>query len=164
MGVGYSVVLVVSQWSSDKVQSKSCRGNICWKSVYVRGVQKMVRLDTKDNPITKREEKLQEMQDALNNLQGNILRGHGRKNSVNLFLRFQAGKETDARELIRYLAENGTITSALKQGHQSEKKKQDRHSLFCSLFLSAEGYRYLAPALLPEFSKEFQGGIKGARK
>jgi Dyp-type peroxidase family len=124
----------------------------------------MIRLDTKDKPISKQEEKLQEMQYALNNLQGNILRGHGRKNSVNLFLRFQAGKETDVRALIRRLAEDGTITSALQQGIQSEQKYQDPHTLFCSFFLSAEGYRYLAPALLTKLSREFQRGIKGARE
>ena len=121
----------------------------------------MIRLDTKGDIIKEHEEQLPEMRDAFDNLQGNILRGHGRKNSVNLFLRFQAGKETTVRQLIRGLAEDGTITSALKQSEQSKNRKRINSLFFCSFFLSAEGHKYLYPNLYPyvltKFSREFQG-------
>jgi Dyp-type peroxidase family len=124
----------------------------------------MVRLDMQQTPITKPQEQLREVQRALDNLQGNILRGHGRKGSVNLFLRFQDGKQTEVRARIRSLAEREIITSALKQRDQSKMKEQSPNSLFCSFFLSAKGYKYFDPKLLRGFSKEFQGGIKGARE
>jgi Dyp-type peroxidase family len=123
----------------------------------------MVRLDTQHTLITKEQGRLQVFEYALGNLQGNILRGHGRRNSVNLFLRFKKGEEKEVRARIRRIAESGIVTSALQQRVQSQNKGQDPNSLFCSFFLSAAGYEYLNLDLTG-FSQEFRGGLKGARE
>jgi len=101
----------------------------------------------------------------LSSLQGNILIGHGRDNSVHLFLRFRDDKRDDVRQWIRTIAEAKRVTSALQQHKDSEAWKKDKSLSFdfCSFFLTAEGYRYLDPKLILRFTPEFQEGMKGAR-
>jgi len=63
--------------------------------------------------------------------------GHKRKNSVNLFLRFQSSKETDARALMRLLAEDGTTIFALKQ-----RRWNDPHA---ETWVQADAYAFHTP-------------------
>jgi Dyp-type peroxidase family len=84
-------------------------------------------------------------QKPLENLQGNILRGHGRDRSVHIFLRFNTGQETAVKKWIKELAER--ITSAQRQLDEAEQYRRDKTpgGLFMSFLLSAKGYESLYP-------------------
>jgi deferrochelatase/peroxidase EfeB len=75
------------------------------------------------------------------NLQGNILNGHGRDHTFNIFLRLPAGDA--ARRVVKQLCP--FVTTAAKQ--ESERRQFKNFGipgkLFCNLFLSAAGYRIL---------------------
>ena len=79
----------------------------------------------------------------LENLQGNILKGHGRHFTANLFLKFGADKAV-SRRLLRELA-NYHLTSAHRQLLDAEKfkKEKDGGGAFCHLALSFAGYKAL---------------------
>jgi Dyp-type peroxidase family len=90
-------------------------------------------------------------QKVLENLQGNILKGHGRDHTTNVFVRFG----TDTRKTRRLLRELGNfhVTSAYKQLVATDAFKQGKGDggVFCALFVSAHGYgalglNFVAPA------------------
>lgn len=78
----------------------------------------------------------------LGNLQGNILSGHGRDNTIHVFLRLPADK-TAARRIVRALG--STVTSAHKQELHRKLFKEAGipGELFRTLLISANGYRKL---------------------
>jgi deferrochelatase/peroxidase EfeB len=94
-----------------------------------------------DEPIPA--ERLKELEPVLSDLQGNILRSHGRDHSVHIFLRFLNAKS--AKDLIARIEPH--ITSAQKQLLDSEKYKESGKripgDLFWSFFLSSSGYEKL---------------------
>jgi len=99
----------------------------------------------------------------LEDLQGNILKSHGRGAAVHLFLTFHQDEQSQVRvrDFLRKFPDE--LTSAAKQREQAETYK-DTHqpgATFVSLCLSAEGYRYLELDLT-DFSLEFQKGMRGA--
>jgi Dyp-type peroxidase family len=107
-------------------------------------------------------------QRPLDNLQGNILRGHGRDRSVHIFLRFNDGQETQVRSWIKGLANTQRITSAQQQLVDTARYRRDKTAgrLFMSFFLSAPGYAYLysRPTAKLSFSDAaFLGGMKAAQ-
>lgn len=85
---------------------------------------------------------------VLQNLQGNILKGHGRDHSVHIFLRFKnASCEVIADRLAALAAR--VVTSAWDQVEQ-RKKHQEEHvsDATCgNLFLTATGYQSLGFSL-----------------
>lgn len=83
----------------------------------------------------------------LSNMQGNIIKGHGRDHTTHIFICFRIGKEKKAKQWIRNLAEEH-ITSCKKQLKERELYKRNKTDgdTFMSLFLSSEGYRYLGYA------------------
>jgi deferrochelatase/peroxidase EfeB len=113
----------------------------------------MIRLDKLDTPIfTAQVEKLKP---DLDNMQGNILRSHGRDRSVHIFLRFTRAKNKEAKKWIADIA-NGRIpfaqtqiriTSAQKQYEDTERYNNSNGKLsgdlFCCFFLSDHGYDVL---------------------
>jgi Dyp-type peroxidase family len=96
-------------------------------------------------------------QKVLENLQGNILKGHGRDQTMNIF--FKLGSDVRlSKQALRELG-NFFVTSAYKQlldteafkaakGH-CEKACADDGSTFCALFLSATGYKALQLTFTP---------------
>lgn len=96
-------------------------------------------------------------QKVLENLQGNILKGHGRDQTMNIV--FKLGE--DVRRSRRALRELGNffVTSAYKQlieteafkqaGGDCEKKCADDGQTFCALMLSAAGYDSLKLEFTP---------------
>jgi hypothetical protein len=85
-------------------------------------------------------------QKLLRNLQGNILKGHGRDHTWNVFFTF-GGNNRASRRLLRQLG-NGFVTDAYKQLLATDAFKANGKDggTFCAAFLSARGYATLGLA------------------
>lgn len=85
---------------------------------------------------------------VLDDLQGNILKGHGRDHTINLFLQFDAAQAAQARVFVKALADK--VTSAHKQLQESEAFKASNGlvsgNVFVAFFLSFAGYQALGIA------------------
>ncbi len=78
----------------------------------------------------------------LNEIQGNILKSHGRNHAVHLFLKFTCPPE-DAKQWISHFSHQ-YVTSALAQAQQSKQYRLTGESnLFGNFFLTRDGYIYL---------------------
>lgn len=96
--------------------------------------------------LTKPIDKPEKLREQLENLQGNILRGHGRSHAVHIFLQFKDGKQAKVERWINRFA--ARITSAQQQLEEAKQYRQYKipGRLFLSFFLSARGYAYLGLA------------------
>jgi Dyp-type peroxidase family len=105
-----------------------------------------------DRPLTTAD--LTTYEAELSQLQANILKPHGRKAAVHLFLTFKRDKQNEARQFLRQTV----VTSAAEQAAQ---KQRHSGSLLTVLFLSAKGYEYLG---FPTegFSQAFREGMQKA--
>ncbi|WP_163832893.1 Dyp-type peroxidase [Spartinivicinus ruber] len=93
------------------------------------------------------------------NLQGNILKGHGRDHSRHIFIKFN-DNPANSRKWVSQFADK--ITSTLDQENQSSDfKKTGNNHLFFNLMLSRSGYQALAinKAQWPT-DKAFLAGMK----
>jgi Dyp-type peroxidase family len=97
-------------------------------------------VDLADKGIDDKAKKYQKM---LANLQGNILKGHGRDHSVHLFLRFTATPRM-VRDWVRTFADH-YVTPASQQLKEAEEFNNYRlpGGLLGNFFLSAKGYEAL---------------------
>lgn len=100
-----------------------------------------------------------DLQDMFADLQGNIVKSHGRDISKHVLLRF--GSDADAaRAWVRSFADQ--VTSAARQHADAvEWKATGREHMFTSLLLTATGYRALGvdASLIPD-DKAFNAGMK----
>jgi len=99
----------------------------------------------------------------LEDLQGNILKSHGRGAAVHLFLTFKDCEQNRVKQFLREFK----LTSAFEQLKQAEAYRNDRRPgvPFAFLCLSASGYRYLGfdkKKQFQEFSEQFRKGMKKA--
>jgi Dyp-type peroxidase family len=101
-----------------------------------------------------------EEQKMLQCLQGNILKGHGRTETVNIFFKMDAAKALEMKRVLRELA-NYHITSADRQLRETEIFHENGTPglTFVAVFLSATGYAALgaaaqAPVGEPQFFKK----------
>jgi deferrochelatase/peroxidase EfeB len=96
---------------------------------------------------------------VLNDLQGNILKGHGRNHTQNLFLHFNNSGE--AKLFIKTLAPN--LKTAYQQLKETDlyKTQHTPGGVFICLFLSYAGYQALGIAddKIPE-NEPFREGLK----
>ncbi len=103
-------------------------------------------------------------QKVLENLQGNILKGHGRDHTTMLFVEYG----TDALKVRRALRQLGNfhVTSAYKQllATDAFKKSKKDGGTFCSVFISASGYSKLGTGafVTPPGNKAFSPGMKAS--
>jgi len=99
-----------------------------------------VDLGTENDPINPDDPKYATM---LANLQGNILKGHGRGNTVHIFIEFTAPEATVRQQLVQ-LGTN-VVTSAKQQHIETQQFKTLAipGGLFGGLYLTAKGYRAL---------------------
>ena len=105
-----------------------------------------------------------EEQRMLRALQGNILKGHGRPNTVNIFFKMDATKQHAMRAALRELA-NYHVTSAYQQLLDTENFKAtgETGGPFVAVFLSAKGYSALGvPAAATPNDPSFVAGMKAA--
>ncbi len=97
-------------------------------------------IDLKDVQIDSEAQKYKTM---LENLQGNILKGHGRDFTIHFFVKFTA-QPNFVKGWIRNFS-NQFITSAKQQLDETREFKAFRipGGLFCNFFLSSRGYEYI---------------------
>ena len=102
------------------------------------------------------------VQAALEDTQGNILKSHGRDNSIHLFLSF-TGATADVLAWLRMI---GTtyVTSARQQQLDARAHRQSGADggVFVNLCLSAAGYRALGLSEVMPDDASFSGGAKQA--
>lgn len=99
----------------------------------------------------------------LQALQGNILKGHGRKHTANIFFKLDPAKPVPSRRALRELA-NFHLTSAHQQLVQTQAFKDHGVSGggFAHLALTAKGYQALGAAAAAPADADFQGGMRSA--
>ena len=103
----------------------------------------------------------------LKDLQGNILKGHGRDHSVHIFLKFK-GDQAASRAWIRDFAKT-YVVSAKKQSETAKRFRanpDDNKEMFGSFLLSAAAYGAIGiinPDQVPnDLGSAFRGGMKKA--
>lgn len=101
-------------------------------------------------------------QALLEDLQGNILKGHGRDHSVHLFLQWKPDKIAEAKQWIKNFTQT-YVTSAKLQADEALCYRQNgtRGSVFANFFLTCEGYEALGfdPFDIPK-DQPFTMGMK----
>lgn len=127
-----------------------------------------IDLAQETSPIDPNNPKYEKM---LAQLQGNVLKSHGRNRAVHLFLRF-TGEEQKIRSWLAAFT-NRFVTSALRQHYETKEYKTNQISgrTFANLLLSSAGYAKLGFDLdkfeesRELFSAEttFKDGLKAAR-
>jgi Dyp-type peroxidase family len=100
-----------------------------------------------------------DLQDFFDDLQGNILKSHGRDFSKHLFLQF-TGDAAAARAWVGSFAER--VTSAKKQHADAlDWKANGTEHMFTSLLLTAKGYETLGvDGAATPYEKAFRAGMK----
>lgn len=104
-----------------------------------------------------------ENETLLDEIQGNILKSHGRNHSVHLFLKFICDREA-AKQWMSNFAHK-YVTSALAQAEQAKQHRQQKGGgkIFCNFFLTSAGYTYLGYDNEQLFNENsFRQGMKDA--
>src|SRR4051794_3225044 len=99
----------------------------------------------------------------LQNLQGNILKGHGRRFTSNVFFRIDPARVADAKRVFRELA-NFELTNAHHQLISAEQFKEtgEGGGAFAHLALTFKGYQALGMQAAAPADADFQGGMSSA--
>src|SRR3712207_8010740 len=87
----------------------------------------------------------EDIQDLLESIQGNILKGHGRDHTIHIFVKFNANNNVkNLRKKLAAIAKE-TVKSAWQQHVESEqfRKYKIPGAIFGNIFLTAKGYRAL---------------------
>ncbi len=96
----------------------------------------------------------------LSDLQGNILKGHGRDNTLHLFLTFDAGASEKVKAFLRGMGDK--MPSALDQLTKTQlfKSVGQDSGLFVAMFLSSQGYQALGLNEVQPTGAAFRAGMK----
>lgn len=97
----------------------------------------------------------------LQALQGNILKGHGRHHTANIFIKFDATKTLESRRVLRELA-NHHLTSAHQQLLGTERFQAGEASAgaFVHVALSNKGYAAIGASAAAPTDPDFVKGMK----
>ena len=120
-------------------------------------------VDIRDNtePIDQNDLKYNAL---LSNLQGNILKGHGRDHTANIFVQFDPEQLEKAKDWIHDFAEK--VTTAKVQLKETERFKRNRISggIFKGLYVTAKGYEYFGtPDAKRPADASFRDGMENAK-
>jgi len=98
--------------------------------------------------------------EMLGDLQGNILKNHGRDNTVHLFLTFNREKIENVKTFLKALGIR--LPSALDQFVKADLFKDKNHDggLFVAAFLSSQGYQTLDLGAVQPVGVAFNAGMK----
>jgi Dyp-type peroxidase family len=96
----------------------------------------------------------------LQSLQGNILKGHGRPFTTNIFFSFDTAKPIESRRVLRELA-NYHLTNAHRQLLDTKRYKETKQGggAFAHLALSFKGYETLGLSNLAPNDDDFKLGM-----
>ncbi|GAC1410159.1 MAG: Dyp-type peroxidase [Burkholderiaceae bacterium] len=96
----------------------------------------------------------------LSDLQGNILKGHGRDHTIHLFLCFKTGASAQVKTFLRDLGNK--MPSALDQLTKTQlfKTINQDGGLFIAAFLSSQGYQALGLNSAQPTGAAFRAGMK----
>ena len=96
----------------------------------------------------------------LDDLQANILKGHGRDHSINLFLKFDPTKAAAIKAAIHQLSGDlKTAKQQLVQAEEFKSTKKDGGAVRCFM-LTFEGYKALGVQAKAPAGVAFQAGMK----
>jgi Dyp-type peroxidase family len=101
-----------------------------------------------------------EQEKMLQNLQGNILKGHGRRFTSNIFFRIDTARLLEAKRVLREVA-NFHVTNAHRQLLDAERFKStgDGGGPFTHVSLTFKGYQALNLAAAAPADPDFQAGM-----
>lgn len=105
--------------------------------------------------------------DLLNNLQGHILKHHGRTHAYHIFFQFKPNKVLSARKWLKSFAKK--VTSTSKQLTDADRRKEEPKfdgGVFQNLSLTHSGYVYLRidPNQIPSADSPFANGMKASQE
>lgn len=102
--------------------------------------------------------------DLFQNVQGNILKAHGREHTANIFVNCNKGKQLSVKRWLKRLVEEGVITSTKKQLEETAHFKATGigGGMFATILFSAAGYKYLGIETNNKFKSDFRKGMKEA--
>ncbi len=101
---------------------------------------------------------LSKYENLIKQLQGNILKSHGRNHTAHLLLRFTAEPKAVKQWIQTFAREN--LTSTKQQMEDTESFHRTRESkLFVNFYLSADGYKHLGFDA-SQFEETFRKGMK----
>lgn len=101
-------------------------------------------------------------QKMLQNLQGNILKGHGRDSTWNVFFALDKNRVAESKRALREIG-NSYITSAYAQllGTELFKTMKTDAGTFCAAFLSKDGYEAIGEKFsIPDGNSAFNRSMK----
>ncbi len=103
--------------------------------------------------------------DLFKNVQGNILKGHGREHTANIFINCDKNKQTMVKHWIKSLMQRSIITSTRKQLDESATFKATGvgGGMFATILFAAKGYEYLGIKTKGKFKDDFRHGMKDAK-
>jgi Dyp-type peroxidase family len=104
----------------------------------------------------------------LEDLQGNILKGHGRHHTANVFCKFPAGKAAAVKSFLKGLVASDLVRSARSQLQDSDDIKNgtatpvQKNRAFCNIMISKAGYDFLGIAIAKQPNDAaFKAGMRG---
>lgn len=101
-----------------------------------------------------------EFKNIADDLQGNILKSHGRNHTSHIFFKFKPNKVAEAKAYIKSFEH--LVTSAKKQKEDTAdfEKTKSQH-IFTTFYLTGDGYRYLKidPKRMPK-DQQFRDGMQ----